>query len=99
MFFSNQLSDLHINLSHVELHLPDRDVQPVIKADVVVLALGVLLLEEKTKASFTLRVPPACLNASIYSLHLLVIQAHAAPGWGCHAGHTVDRVGHGVQIG
>lgn len=94
-----QLSDLHINLSHIELHLPDRDVQPVIKAYVVVLALSVLLFKKKTEASFTLCAPAACLNTSIYSLLLLIIQASAAPGWGGHACHTVDRVGHGVQIG
>lgn len=88
--------DLHVNLSHVELHLPDSDVQSVIKANVIVLALSVLLLEKKTEASFTTCASPACLDASIYSIHLVVIQAHAVPGRSSHAGHAVDRVGHGV---
>lgn len=88
----------HVNLSHVELHLSYGDVQPVVEVDVVVLALRVLLFEEEAQASFSLRAPPAGLQAPLASFQLLV-QAVAAPGWGGHAGHAVHRVGHGVQIG
>lgn len=93
--FRNICSHLHINLGHVLLHLPYGNIQPIVQVNVIILRLRVFLLEQEAQSTFPMASFLGRLPAAIF---LVPFQAGAAPGRSAHAGHTMLRVGHGVEL-
>lgn len=86
---------LHINLSHILLHLPYSNIQAIIQANVIILGLCVFLFEQEAQATFPLASFIGHLPVAIF---LAPFQASAVPGRSSHAGHTMLCVGHGVEL-
>lgn len=88
-------SHLHINLSHVLLHLSYGNIQPIVQVNVIILGLCVFLLEQEAQSTFPVASFLGHLPAAIF---LVPFQASAVPGRSAHAGHTMLCVGHGVEL-